>query len=40
MIATYEIKVFRNVSDNHKFDRENTFNKIRLKRIKKSMVKN
>ena len=25
MLATYEIKVFRNVSDNHKFDREYTF---------------
>ena len=25
MISTYEIKVFRNVSDNHKFDRELTF---------------
>lgn len=25
MLITYEIKVFRNVSDNHKYDREYTF---------------
>jgi hypothetical protein len=25
MIATYEIKVFRNVGDNHRHDREYTF---------------